>query len=79
MENINTDVGCKKFCHFLDSSQEGGGRGSICSFPGHLLITHWRRKHGIRAVYPISISKPKSIESSLMVPNCCLELCSQIY
>ena len=30
MENINTDVGCKKFCHFLDSSQEGGGRGSIC-------------------------------------------------
>ena len=79
MENIDTDVGCKKFCRFLDSSQEGGGRDSICSFPGHLLITRWRRKHGIRAVYPISNSKPKSIESSLMAPNCCLELCSQIY
>lgn len=79
MENINTDVVCKKFCHFLDSSQEGGGRGGVCSFPGHLLITRWRRKHGIRAVYPISISKPKSIESSLMAPNCYLELCSQIY
>ena len=79
MENIDTDVGYKKFCHFLDSSQEGGGRDSICSFPGNLLITRWRRKHGIRAVYPISNSKPKSIESSLMAPNCCLELCSQIY
>ena len=64
MENLNTDVVCKKFCHFLDSSQEGGGRGSICSFPGHLLITRWRRKHGIRLFILFLSANPNQLNQA---------------